>query len=265
MRGTMFCTQCGNSLNANVRFCTKCGKPVAEAPAQPVDAAPARPVAQAPALPASEAEQQDPFKPAGMSHADYAYQGLPASSASSKSTGSKRGLAIGLIAAGVVLFGIVGISLATSAGNNNTATQDSSTSQDDSTYATEDNSTSGGLSEPDNSGFGSPSWVPAGFTQVDQNIFDYDMAYKFVTDSYNSEDIDCTGCSYWVLQAVSEAFCPGGAYAEIDILDDAGVKIDFTNDVVNYVGYGETVTFILKSYEDAAATAEVTELNCYEQ
>jgi hypothetical protein len=240
-----------------MRFCTKCGKPLAEVPAQPV--------AEVPAQPAAEATQQDPFKPAGMSHSDYAYQGLPASSASSKSSGSKRGLAIGLIAAGVVVLGIVGISLATSAGNNNTATQDSSTSQDDSTNATEDSSTSGGLSETDSSGFGSASWVPAGFTQVDQNIFDYDMAYKFVTDSYNSDDIDCTGCSYWVLEAVSEAFCPGGAYAEIDILDSAGVKIDYTNDVVNYVGYGETVTFILKSYEDAATTAKVTELNCYEQ
>ncbi len=260
----MFCTQCGNSLNENMRFCTKCGKPVAEVPAQPVAEVPVQPIDASPVQPESEADQQDPFKPEGVSHADYAYQGLPASSASSKSGSPKRGLIIGLTAVVAVLLAIVGMSLA-GAGNNNTATQDSSASQDDSANATEDTSNPGGVSEPDNSGFGSPSWVPAGFTQVDQNIFDYDMAYKFVTDSYDSDDIDCTGCSYWVLEAVSEAFCPGGAYAEIDILDDSGTKIDFTNDVVNYVGYGETVTFILESYEDAAATAEVTELNCYGQ
>lgn len=266
----MFCTQCGNSIQANAKFCTKCGKQVAALPTQPVTevaAAPARNAAPKPTPDANQdagqgSNQDDPFKPAGMNHAEYAYQGLPPVSASSKSGGSKRGLLIGLTAVVAVLLAIVGMSLA-SAGRNNTASQDSSTSQQD----TSSDPAKGGLDSSSDSGssFNSASWVPAGFTLWDQDIFDYDMAYKFVTDSYDSSQVDCSGCSFWVIEAVSELSCPGGAYAEVDVLDSSGTKIDFTNDVVDYVGIGDTVTFVLKTYEDAAETAQITELNCYEE
>jgi hypothetical protein len=271
----MFCTQCGNSLQATAKFCTKCGKQVATLPAQPVTevAAAAPAAATAPdATPnanqdasqyaSQDSTQADPFKPAGMNHADYAYQGLPPVSASSKSGGSKRGLLIGLTAVVAVLLAIVGMSLA-GAGKNNTASQDSSTSQQDTSSDPAKGSLDG--TTDSNSGFSSASWVPAGFTLWDQDIFDFDMAYRFVTETYDEANVDCDGCSFWAVEAVSEASCPGGAYAEVDVLDDAGNKIDFTNDVVDYVGYGDTVTFILKTYEANAATARITDLNCYDE
>jgi hypothetical protein len=203
-----------------------------------------------------------------MTHADYAYQGLPpASGGGAKSSGSRRGIAIAVIAVSALVLGGLGIAVATSIANQSALSQDASTNEDDSTYATQDESGSSGLSDPvdEGSSSGSASWVPAGFTLWDQDIFDYDMAYNFVTDNYDADRVDCDGCSFWAVEAVSEAFCPGGAYAEIDILDDAGIKIDWTNDTVDYVDYGQRVTFILKTYEDAAASAEITELNCYEE
>ena len=238
-------------------------------PAEPVNvAAPEHVSAQEPATATTDqapnGTPEDPYKPEGMTHADYAYQGLPPVGA--KQTGSKRGLAIAVVAIAALVLGGLGIAVATSLGNNS-QTSNTSTAQDDSTYANPDDSTASGLGDSgdSNGGWSSASWVPSGFTLWDQDIFDYDMAYKFVTDDYSSDQVDCSGCSFWAVSAVSEAFCPGGAYAEIDILDDSGTKIDWTNDTVDYVDYGETVTFILKTYEDAAATAEITELNCYEE
>lgn len=214
---------------------------------------------------APNTNSEDPYKPEGMTHADYAYQGLPPTA--TKPAGSKRGLAIAVVAIAALVLGGLGIAVTTSLGNSSGTSQTASSGQDDSTYATEDQSGSSGLSDPVDAGSssGSASWVPAGFKLWDQDIFDYDMAYDFVTDDYSSDQVDCSGCSFWAVNAVSEAFCPGGAYAEIDILDDSGTKIDWTNDTVDYVDYGETVTFILKTYEDAAASAEITELNCYEE
>lgn len=254
----MFCTKCGKSIQPAAKFCTSCGQMAVQlaSPEPQMSAVAAAPV---------EESASDPYKPEGMTHADYAYQGLP-TSAGPGANKSKRGLAIALVAVSALVLGGFGIAVATSLGNNS-QTSNSSTEQDDSTFANPDDSTASGLGDPSDSsgGWSSASWVPAGFTLWDQDIFDYDMAYNFVTDDYSADQVDCSGCSFWAVNAVSEAFCPGGAYAEIDILDDSGTKIDWTNDTVDYVDYGETVTFILKTYEDAAASAEITELNCYEE
>lgn len=263
----MFCTKCGKQIQSAAKFCTSCGQMVVQ-PASPepqMPAVAAEPVAAEPVAAAPVAESaSDPYKPEGMTHADYAYQGLP-TSAGPGANKSKRGLAIALVAVSALVLGGLGIAVATSLGNSSSPT--ASSGQDDSTLSTQDETGSSALSDPLDSGSnsGSASWVPVGFTLWDQDIFDYDMAYNFVTDEYSADQVDCSGCSFWAVSAVSEAFCPGGAYAEIDILDDSGTKIDWTNDTVDYVDYGETVTFILKTYEDAAASAEITELNCYEE
>ena len=112
----MFCQTCGNANAPTAKFCTNCGQPLAQtvsAPAAPSASAPANEPLITGTIPAVG---DDPYKPAGMSHAEYAYANLPPV----RTSGPSRGALIGIIAGVLVVAGVLaatGITLANNARN----------------------------------------------------------------------------------------------------------------------------------------------------
>ena len=97
-------------------------------------------------------------------------------------------------------------------------------------------------------------WAPAGYSQWD----DY-LAYKWVTEDHTS---DCSDCSYWFIEVVSHYGCPGGVYAEINMLDGDSV-VDWSNDTVPSLGSSNSalLEFVHYPYE-SQLQGQLTDLTC---
>lgn len=100
------------------------------------------------------------------------------------------------------------------------------------------------------------NWAPTGYTQWDESL-----AYKFTT---NDGSWPCEDCNFWKVTVLANQDCPGGVYAELNMLDDSDTVVDWTNDTVSYLGAGQKA--ILKfehyPYDDTYKTGQVTQLEC---
>jgi hypothetical protein len=97
-------------------------------------------------------------------------------------------------------------------------------------------------------------WAPSGYTQWDDFL-----AYKWVTESHSS---DCSDCTYWFIEVVSHYGCPGGVYAEINMLDGESV-VDWSNDSIPSLGSENSalLEFVHYPYE-SQLQGELTNLSC---
>ena len=242
----MFCTQCGNANGPAANFCTSCGQALqvaASAAAEAPATAPATASAAAPTDVLSPVEgdaSNDPYKPTGMSHAEYAYSGLPADAGRA---GLSKGAIAGIIVAVLVIV-IGGIGIASAAMN--AAKQPSVASP---------GWTSDAYSPPTDMVNGSTGdWPPTGFTDWDGS-----RAYQWTTDSTSS---DCSGCTYSTMDVTTNVSCTD-LYVEVNFLDDAGNVVDWGNDTAPALSAGQTAKLEFDSYEASAASTEVTDISCY--
>lgn len=79
------------------------------------------------------------------------------------------------------------------------------------------------------------------------------------------EWVDKPSCSEgtrcWQIEVTSEAGCPNGLYAELNILDADGVVVDYTNDSLGRLGPGGTALLTFEHYGEAAS-GEVSKVQC---
>lgn len=244
----MFCQNCGNANGPTAKFCTNCGQPLAQtvsAPAAPETSAPANEPLITGTIPAVG---DDPYKPAGMSHAEYAYANLPPV----RRSGPSRGALIGIIAGVLVVAGVLaatGITLANNARNAvNSSSEDYSSDNLD--YSTDpgDSISDYGTDSYD------PNWPPTGFTD-----YDGEVAYKWTT---STTDSDCSDCTYSTMDVVSQYGCDS-LYVEVNFLDSSGSVVDWSNDTASYLSAGQTAKLEFDTYEDNADQTEITDVSCY--
>ena len=72
-----------------------------------------------------------------------------------------------------------------------------------------------------------PSWIPSDFFAWPENP---NVAYKYVDEVPDSK---CTLDICMGIYVISKEGCPRYVYAEMDIIDKAGVKIAYSNDSLN--------------------------------
>lgn len=243
----MFCTQCGNANGPAAKFCTNCGQALQVA-ASAVAEAPATAAAAAPTEVLSSVEgddSNDPYKPAGMSHAEYAYSGLP--SDTGKAELSKGAIAGIIVAVLVVVIGGIGIASVAI----NAAKQQSIASSDQSYDSGTDSTYDSGTDIATDT---YSDWPPTGFTDWDGS-----RAYQWTTDSTSS---DCSGCTYSTMDVTTNVSCTD-LYVEVNFLDDAGNVVDWGNDTAPALSAGQTAKLEFDSYDDSAASTEVTDISCY--
>ena len=100
----------------------------------------------------------------------------------------------------------------------------------------------------------SAPWYPSGYTESDTG----DVAYKWVHGGYCSIGDYC-----WHAKFVSQDGCPGGLYAEINILDSDGNVIDWTNATASYLGSSDKAILEFSTFNSQAQTAEMSTVNCH--
>lgn len=100
-------------------------------------------------------------------------------------------------------------------------------------------------------------WAPSDYTQWD----DY-LAYKWVTDNYES---DCYDCTYWFLEVIAHYDCSNGIYGEITMDDSYGNQVDWSNDSYPSLYANQTAVFEFDHYPyEADMTGTLTTLTCHE-
>ncbi|MDE2386374.1 MAG: zinc ribbon domain-containing protein [Actinomycetales bacterium] len=227
----MFCQTCGNANAPTSKFCTSCGQGLAA-------------VAPATDMPVGD----DPYKPVGMSHAEYAYDNLPPV----RKAGLSRGALIGIIAGVLVVAGVLtaaGVTLANNARNAaSSSSQDSSSDNLDYSTDNGDSSSDYGTDTYD------PNWPPAGYTDWDGSV-----AYKWTT---STTDSDCSDCTYSTMDVTSLYGCDS-LYVEVNFTDSTDSVVDWSNDTASYLSAGQTAKLEFDTYEDNADHTTVTEISCY--
>lgn len=205
----MFCSSCGNALVASAKFCSSCGTA-----AEPQTA-------------------QDPLKLAGMSHADYAYGGLPAAKSE-----SKRSTALVLTFVGVLLAIIVAIAFAISLTTQTTSAIDDGSNGDSSIVLPEIDTWSG----------------PDGYT-----LYDTGIAYKWTTGTTKG---DCYDCTFSTVDIVTQSGC-SELCVEANFLDADGNNVGWTNDTAKNVKPDAVAKLEFDSYDANANTTEIAKVSCY--
>ena len=56
--------------------------------------------------------------------------------------------------------------------------------------------------------------------------------------------------------------CPSGIYAELAILDNSDVQIDYTNDTTTQVPAGTKAKLTFDTFNEEAESARLSELSC---
>lgn len=241
----MFCQTCGNANSPAAKFCTSCGQALAAA-APTAPAAPTTPTEQV--ISNDVPVGDDPYKPAGMSHAEYAYDNLPPV----RKAGLSRGALIGVIAGVLVVAGVLtaaGVTLA-----NNARNAASSSSQDSSSDSLDYSTDSGDSSSDYGTDTYDPNWPPAGYTDWDGSV-----AYKWTT---STTDSDCSDCTYSTMDVTSLYGCDS-LYVEVNFTDSTDSVVDWSNDTASYLSAGQTAKLEFDTYEDNADHTTVTEISCY--
>ena len=100
-----------------------------------------------------------------------------------------------------------------------------------------------------------PSWIPAGFTKWPGQ----DVAFRWSSSTFKpgcDEDRFCM-----VVEVVPRTGCDN-LYVSASLLDGRDQNIGYTNDTTSGVGAGETALMALNSYEGAAQSMRISEINC---
>lgn len=97
------------------------------------------------------------------------------------------------------------------------------------------------------------NWYPKGYNVRP----DGELAFKFVRSNP-----DCYSCSAAAVNVVSKNGCPGGIYAEANVLDSAGTVIDWTNDSVPSLAPGQKARLNFTTYQDNADTIQIVDMTC---
>jgi hypothetical protein len=103
-----------------------------------------------------------------------------------------------------------------------------------------------------------PNWAPDGYTQIGDNI-----AFKWIEPWGDP----CGGseCIFWRAEVVTNTGCPGGVYAEINLLSGNSV-VDWTNETLSALSPDQIGELVFKIYgrgSTPGAIAELTDLSCY--
>jgi hypothetical protein len=100
-------------------------------------------------------------------------------------------------------------------------------------------------------------WAPEGYTQYDEYL-----AYKFTTDQGKWP---CSNCNFWKVTVIANYGCPGGVYAELNMLDSSGTVVEWSNDTVSSLSAGEKAVLVFENYpyDDSLDTGELTQLTCH--
>ena len=242
----MFCTNCGNANSPLAKFCTNCGQILTQAAAPEHASQPVEPVVTGTFNTAGD----DPYKPSGMSHADYAYSDLPPVRKSGLSGGARAAIIAGVL----VVVGVLtatGITLANNARNAaSSASEDYSSDADAGDYSTDsgDSSTDYGTDTYD------PNWPPTGYSDWDGSV-----AYKWTTASTES---DCDSCTYSTMDVTANYGCDT-LYVEVNFLDSSGSIVDWSNDTASSLSAGQIARLEFDTWEDNADQTEVTKITCY--
>lgn len=98
-------------------------------------------------------------------------------------------------------------------------------------------------------------WYPEGFSEYSSGL-----AYRWSTDEGGWP---CNNCSFWKMTVLTKNGCPYGVYGEINILRRGSV-VGWTNDLIDYLGPGETaiLNYVRYPYR-SALVGELVELSCY--
>jgi hypothetical protein len=98
-------------------------------------------------------------------------------------------------------------------------------------------------------------WYPEGFSEYSANL-----AYRWST---NEGGWPCNNCSFWKMTVLTKTGCTSGLYGEINILRGNSV-VDWTNDLIAYLGPGETAVLTYKRYPySSTLTGQLVQLSCY--
>jgi hypothetical protein len=98
-------------------------------------------------------------------------------------------------------------------------------------------------------------WYPEEFSEFSENL-----AYRWST---SEGGWPCNSCSFWKITVITKTGCPSGLYGEINILQ-GGVVVDWTNDLISYLGSGDTAQLTFTRYPYRSNfQGQLTELSCY--
>lgn len=78
------------------------------------------------------------------------------------------------------------------------------------------------------------------------------------------EDPACGYGRCWQVEVVTRDGCPNGLYVSMNVLDGAGVVVDYTNDSLNSLEAEQTARLTLTELSDEPSRkGRITEINCY--
>ncbi|MEY2675882.1 MAG: hypothetical protein RL102_1148 [Actinomycetota bacterium] len=232
----MFCTNCGSALGESSAFCTSCGAAVAAAASAP---APTKPKKTKPSaepitsIDSAPAESSDPYKPTGMSHADYAYEAFAAGVPKRKTPG-RLSIAIVTVVTLVTVAGTMTVMAlnASTQSPNPTSTQVQVAPQDarESEYIP-------------------TGWAPGGFSEYSSEI-----SYAWAPSR------SVVGGQVAIILEVS-ADCDL-LESRVEFLDRNGVVVDYGVSSYADVTAGAQAIFNFRSYNKSASSAYVDSLTC---
>jgi hypothetical protein len=79
------------------------------------------------------------------------------------------------------------------------------------------------------------------------------------------EWVENPACDYgrcWQIRVTAPDGCPNGVYAEMNITDDAGVVVDYSNDALGSLAPGQTGVLTFTHFDDAPRQGEITQVSC---
>ena len=157
-----------------------------------------------------------------------------------------------LIAGALLLLVVILVSTITNSGakSSNTASPSPSSSAKSSSSPSASSSSPRATSAP------AAPWYPSGYSP-----YKTDLAVKWV-DGAAVPPACGSGCTYWTLQIVSKYGCPGGIYAEVNILDSAGTNIGWTNDTLASLKTGQAGQLQFKTYVKNPKSASIAKITC---
>lgn len=87
------------------------------------------------------------------------------------------------------------------------------------------------------------------------------VSWEFV----DSAEVKCSEYSdyCWQLRVTAEADCLNGLYAELNLLDESGTIIDYTNDSLGRLEAGRSAILTFDVSDTRAKTAEVAKVECH--
>lgn len=116
--------------------------------------------------------------------------------------------------------------------------------------------------------FGCTALVSTDTTDVAELTDDYstDAAIEEELPSATWEWVDKPVCGLdarcWQIRVSSDDGCPNGLYAELNLLDEAGTVIDYTNDSLGVLPPATSAVLTFETYNAAAAKGDVAQVTC---